>query len=231
MRTVLIELDSVSKLIASKLVIDQISFKIYRGELTTLIGPNGAGKSTLARLVLGLDAPSAGCITRYATNLKIGYVPQKLETGKNLPITVKHFFNLLSPNLNSNFADDLLAFAEFHKLQNLDISKLSGGQLQRLILAATLLNDLDMLILDEPTKSLDVNSQQEFYTILEGIKVDKKLTILMISHDLYTVMKNSNQVICLNHHICCMGSPEDIKHNDQFLSSIGHFSHHHNHKH
>ncbi len=231
--SVLIELDNVSKLLEAKLIIDQVSFKLHKGDLTTLIGPNGAGKTTIAKLITGLESPSSGNII-ILPNLRIGYVPQKLEINKNLPLTVEHFVYLLVANFEYDKWQWLLDFADFNRLRNLDVSKLSGGQLQKILLVATLLNNPDLVILDEPTQSLDINSQQEFYRLLDKIRKETQLTIFMISHDLYTVMKNSDQVICLNGHICCSGRPSDSTHDQDFisaLSTIGFYTHHHDHRH
>jgi zinc transport system ATP-binding protein len=198
-----------------------------------LIGPNGAGKTTIAKLMVGLEKPSKGKIT-IADKLKIGYLPQKFHIDRNLPMSSEHFLNLLAPNIDNNYAQELGNFVDLTKLKNKDISLLSGGQLQKLFLTATLLNKPDLLILDEPTRSLDASSQQEFYHLIEHIKKDLKISIFMISHDLFTVMKNSDQVICLNGHICCSGKPSDLKENKDFLdslSNLGFYTHYHDHKH
>lgn len=231
--TTLIELQNLSKSFGEKQVLHNISFKIEENELTTMIGPNGAGKSTIARLLLGLESPSSGKII-ILPGLKIGYVPQKLETTKNLPITAEYFLNLLAPNADFITNRDLLEFAVFDRLKNLDISKLSSGQLQKLLLAATLMNNPNLLVMDEPTQSLDVQSQQEFYSLIGRIRKRSKLTIFMISHDLHMVMKNSDQVICVNGHVCCNGRPTNVNHDKNFisaLSDIGLYTHHHDHRH
>ncbi|KAJ6644815.1 Zinc import ATP-binding protein ZnuC [Pseudolycoriella hygida] len=204
-----------------------------KGEVTTLIGPNGAGKTTIAKLILRLDKPSSGIISINAP-LKIGYVPQKLDFASNLPITAEKFLHLLTTNNLSQNSTELFDFIKLDSYRTQDISELSGGQLQKLVLAATLLNNPDLVILDEPTQSLDAVSQQEFYKIINQLKKSLNITIFMISHDLFTVIKNSDQVICLNKHICCSGKPNDLTENQDFLdtlSAIGFYTHHHDHKH
>ncbi len=229
----LVEFCNVSKRFGNKSLIDNVSFSIKKGDLTTLIGPNGAGKTTIAKLILGLEPISSGKIL-ISPNLKIGYVPQKLNFSSAMPITVQSFLNLLAPTASNIRPPSLINFSDFNNLKDKDISKLSGGQFQKLMLTATLLNNPDFLILDEPTQSLDVTSQQEFYRLIERIRNDLQITIFMISHDLFTVMRNSDQVICLNGHICCSGRPRELTNNQDFidtLSMIGLYVHHHDHKH
>jgi len=234
----LIEFRNVSKYFGQKVLLENISFAVNQGNLTTLIGPNGAGKTTIAKLILGLEKPSSGKIIT-KPNLKIGYVPQKLDYGAELPITVESFLQLLAPKQSrfvaaNSVQKEIGNLIDLDNLRKHDISNLSGGQFQKLILSATLLNNPDLIILDEPTQSLDVTSQQEFYQAINEIKKQLKITIFMISHDLFTVMKNSDQVICLNKHVCCSGKPNDLTNNKDFLdtlSSIGFYIHHHDHKH
>jgi len=229
----LIKFSNVSKKFGRKSPIMNVSFTVKRGEVTTLIGPNGAGKTTIARLILGLEKPSSGEII-ICPNLKISYVPQKLNFVSNLPISAESFLVLLAGTANATEQQELFDFANIDNYKHHDISELSGGEFQKLMLTATLLNNPDVIILDEPTQSLDVTSQQEFYQIINQIKQRTNITIFMISHDLFTVMKNSDQVICLNGHICCSGKPNDLEQDQQFidsLSSIGLYRHHHDHKH
>jgi len=232
--TSIVELLNVSKSFNQKLLLDKVSFDIQKGSLTTLIGPNGAGKTTIAKLILGLEKPSTGNI-KVSPGLKISYVPQELEFNTNIPLTVEKFVTLLASKEMKN-ADwqRLNAFSEFNSLKHQDIYRLSGGQLQKLLLATTLLQKPNLLILDEPTKSLDVNSQQEFYRLIKDIQHESGVTIFMISHDLFTVMKNSDKVICLNRHVCCSGQPNDLSNNQDFintLSEIGFYAHNHDHTH
>ncbi|XVN42081.1 MAG: metal ABC transporter ATP-binding protein [Candidatus Rickettsia vulgarisii] len=229
---ILVKFDNVSKRFGTKLPLTNISFTLRKGQVTTLIGPNGAGKTTVVKLILGLDTPSSGSIF-IQPNLKIGYVPQKLDFSSNLPMTAQRFLHLLTKNKSNNY-QELFDFVKLKNYENQDISELSGGQFQKLILATTLLDKPDLIVLDEPTQSLDVTSQQEFYQSINKIKKELDVTIFMVSHDLFTVMKNSDQVICLNGHICCSGKPNELDGNQEFLdtlSAIGFYTHHHDHKH
>ncbi len=231
--TTLVEFKSLSKSFHKKILVDNISFKLNKGEITTLIGQNGAGKTTLAKIILGQEKYNSGELI-IKPNIKIGYVPQKLDFGFNMPITAKGLLKTLAPNGIDYDLIDLEEFTGYNKIKNQDISNISGGELQKLLLVGTLMSKPDLLILDEPTQFLDVTSQQEFYQILRELKEKLGITIFMISHDLFTVMKNSDQVICLNGHVCCSGKPTDLDTNSDFknaLSEIGVYVHNHDHKH
>ena len=231
--TTLVEFKSLSKSFHKKILVDNISFKLNKGEITTLIGQNGAGKTTLAKIILGQEKYNSGELI-IKPNIKIGYVPQKLDFGFNMPITAKGLLKTLAPNGIDYNLIDLEEFTGYNKIKNQDISNISGGELQKLLLVGTLMGKPDLLILDEPTQCLDVTSQQEFYQILRELKEKLGITIFMISHDLFTVMKNSDQVICLNGHVCCSGKPTDLDTNSDFknaLSEIGVYVHNHDHKH
>lgn len=229
----IIEFHNVSKKFGNKLPINNISFTVKKNNITTLIGPNGAGKTTIVRLMLGLEKPTSGEII-IDPRLKIGYVPQKFNLSSDLPITVKKFLDLLAPNNLANDIKEIHSFIDLERLKDQEISTLSGGQFQKIVLASSLLSKPDLIILDEPLQSLDVTSQQEFYQLISLIRKKLDITVFMISHDLFTVIKNSDQVICLNGHICCTGTPNAITPNSDFsnaLSSLGFYTHHHDHKH
>ena len=228
-----VEFSSVSKYFDSKLLVDNVSFKLQQREITTLIGQNGAGKTTIAKMILGLEKPTQGQI-RIKDNLKIGYDPQKLDFNFNMPLNAEALMNILVPGGIDKEVSELINFADFDNVRKIDISELSGGQLQKLVLAGTLMDKPDLVILDEPTQYLDVTSQQEFYKLLKQIKETTGLTVFLISHDLFTVMKNSDQVICINGHVCCIGKPNDAGQNLDFknaLSEIGFYVHSHDHRH
>ncbi len=229
----IIEFHNVSKKFGNKLPINNVSFTVKKNNITTLIGPNGAGKTTIVRLMLGLEKPTSGEVI-INPKLKIGYVPQKFNLSSDLPITVKKFLDLLAPNNITNDIKEIHSFIDLERLKDQEISTLSGGQFQKIVLASSLLSKPDLIILDEPLQSLDVTSQQEFYQLISLTRKKLDITVFMISHDLFTVIKNSDQVICLNGHICCTGTPNAITPNSDFsnaLSSLGFYTHHHDHKH
>lgn len=229
----LVEFRSVSKKFDNLLLMDEISFTLNKAEITTLVGQNGAGKTTLIRFILGLENYDSGQVI-VRDGIKIGYVPQKIDFNFSMPLTSMGLLQILTPNgLDKEFFDyrDLI---DIEPIQNQDISRVSGGQLQKLMLIGTLMNKPDLIILDEPTQFLDLASQQNFYRILGEVKNKLGTTIFMISHDLFTVMRNSDQVICLNGHVCCSGKPSDVENNINFknaLSEIGVYIHNHDHDH
>jgi zinc transport system ATP-binding protein len=219
---------NVSHSYGKQIIIDQVSFDLKSGEITTLIGPNGAGKTTIAKLLLSINSPIGGDIKVFAK--KVSYAPQQLELNPNLPITTNDLLRYLAPEYrNSKFFDDVADFINFKNLASYPVEKLSGGQRQRILLGAAILQNPELMVLDEPTQGLDVNSQDAFYYLIEKVRTVLGTTIFIISHDLFTVMKNADQVLCLNKHICCQGRPTHtvVKGSD----AVGFYTHHHDHAH
>lgn len=229
----IIEFENVLKAYNGKVLVDNVSFALQHGEITTLMGQNGAGKTTIAKIILGLEKATKGK-TWVKPNLKIGYVPQKLGINANLPLVAGDLFNILAPHGGRGEVLDEISFIDFPKLKDKKVSDLSGGELQKVILYGTLANEPELVILDEPVQYLDVASQQEFYKTLVRLRKKILLSVFMISHDLFTVMKNSDQVICINGHVCCIGKPNDLGSNSELqnaLTEIGLYIHAHNHDH
>lgn len=220
--------NNVSHSYGKQLIIDQVSFTLETGTITTLIGPNGAGKTTIAKLLLGIEKPIYGSVLHCTS--KVSYAPQNIKINNNLPMTAKGFLKYIAPQYESSpLAKEVLEFMNFHTIQDKQINILSGGQRQGLVLASAILQSPELLVLDEPTQALDINGQQEFYKLLEKIRFSLGSTIFIISHDLFTVMKNSDQVLCLNHHICCKGMPTHTV--IKGIDGVSFYSHHHDHKH
>jgi zinc transport system ATP-binding protein len=235
----IIKFEKIYKNFNSKPALEDINFSINKGEILTIIGPNGAGKTTIAKLALGIEKPTSGKITT-KKKIVIGYVPQKLEINPNLPLDVKSFLEILSGKDSLNQEEYRTALEvsmlEIDIFQSIDT--LSGGQIQRLLIAAAILRKPDLLILDEPLQGLDINGQANFYNIIESIRQKYQAAILMISHDLFTVMKKSSEVVCLNKHICCRGTSADLVDQDKYLrvfgiesQNIGIYKHAHDHSH
>ena len=230
----LVEFHQVSKKFHSKIVLENVSFSLRKGLITTLIGQNGSGKTTIAKMILGLARPNSGKID-IKSAISMGYVPQKLDYYKALPMNANSLLLMLARNYDKSAFDHLDGIFKFEHLLDQDIANLSGGQLQKMMLVATILSKPDLLILDEPTQYLDVSSQQQFYRILDWVKETQHTSIFIISHDLFAVMKNSDEVICINEHICCSGKPSAIK-SDPALAKvmggeIGVYIHKHDHEH
>lgn len=233
--TPLIELQHICVDFSHRRILDNISLVINKGKITTLIGPNGAGKSTLVKVLLGLQKPTEGKIKKQK-KLKIGYVPQKLKLNDTLPLSVQRFLSLAG-----RFStQELLEAVELVGAQNLlksSMHNLSGGETQRILLARALLQRPDVLVLDEPAQGVDVQGQIELYDLINTVRVRFGCAVFMVSHDLHLVMAKTDEVICLQHHICCSGAPIDIKNHPNYLAMFGDrsreilafYEHHHTH--
>lgn len=189
-------------------VLRDVNFSIARGEIVTIVGPNGSGKSSLLRALIGALPPASGSVTR-APDLAIGYVPQKLQIDATLPMTAARFLNLPRKQRSADIFQ-ALAQAGVSDLAHQQMTGLSGGQFQRVLLARALLGQPEILILDEPTQGLDQPGAAAFYRQIEDLRRDFGLAILMVSHDLHVVMAASDRVLCLNGHVCCEGTPQVV---------------------
>ncbi|MCU5775894.1 zinc ABC transporter ATP-binding protein ZnuC [Erwiniaceae bacterium BAC15a-03b] len=233
----LITLENISVSFGQRRVLSDVSLKLEPGRILTLLGPNGAGKSTLVRVVLGLIAPSAGKLDRPA-GLRIGYVPQKLHLDSTLPLTVDRFMRLRPGVKRADILPALKRVQAGHLLEY-PLQKLSGGETQRVLLARALLNNPQLLVLDEPTQGVDVNGQVALYDLIDQLRRELNCGVLMVSHDLHLVMAKTDEVLCLNQHICCSGTPEVVSTHPEFISMFGPrgaeqlaiYRHHHNHRH
>ena len=190
-------------------VLDGVSLSVSRGEIVTIVGPNGSGKSTLLRALIGALKPNQGKVRR-AEGLRIGYVPQKLHIDPSLPMTVRRFLDL-PHRVAEDEALSALDRAGVAGVVHRQMSDLSGGQFQRVLLARAILIDPDILMLDEPTQGLDQPGQAAFYRQIEDVRARLGCAVLMVSHELHVVMSASDRVICLNGHICCEGTPEVVR--------------------
>lgn len=234
---ILIELQDICVNFEQRRILDTISLNITKGNITTLIGPNGAGKSTLVKVILGLQKVDSGKIIRQA-GIRIGYVPQKLKLNDSLPLTVNRFLKLAG-RFSSQELSDALRLVGGEHLQHNDMHKLSGGETQRVLLARALLQRPDLLVLDEPAQGVDVQGQIDLYDLIHTLRNRFGCAVLMVSHDLHLVMAKTDDVICLQHHICCSGSPENISKHPSYLAMFGHrnketlafYQHHHEHHH
>jgi len=223
-------------------VLDGVEVTVEPGEIVTLVGPNGSGKSTLVKVLLGVVRPDRGSVAR-KPGLRIGYVPQKLHIDPSLPMTVTRFLSLPTRHSAAKVAG-VVARTGIAGLETRQMTALSGGQFQRVLLARALLTDPDLLILDEPTQGLDQPGEAAFYQLLEQVRRDTGVGVFMVSHDLHVVMSASDRVVCLNHHVCCSGTPTVVKNAPEYRALFGYGTHgtlalyqhdhdhdHHNHDH
>jgi zinc transport system ATP-binding protein len=233
----LISARGVSMMRGAREVLSNVDLDVRPGEIVTLIGPNGAGKTTLVRLLLGIEQPTLGRIAKPATT-RIGYVPQRFDVDSTIPMTVASFLAL---GADVSKTDIKAALDEAGALRTLDqqLSKLSGGETQRVLIARALLRRPNLLILDEPASGVDFTGEADLYDLIDRLRDKHNLGILLISHDLHVVMARSDRVICLNGHVCCSGKPEDVSQHASYVrifgphaaTALGVYRHHHDHEH
>lgn len=235
--TPLIRLENINMTFGEQSVLENINLAIYPKSITTIVGPNGGGKSTLLKVLLKLQPATSGAVF-HAKDLKIGYVPQKLHLDHSIPITVTKFLSLTPKSQKEHIQQALELFNIGHLCQN-SMQKLSGGELQRVLLARAILARPQLLVLDEPMQGVDITGQTELYQLLNKTRQWLDCAIFMVSHDLNIVMANTDEVLCINRHICCAGTPEAVSSDpsfihffgDQFAKNVAFYSHHHNHHH
>lgn len=233
----LLEVSDLAVKRGSKQVLHDISFDLSPREILCVIGPNGAGKSTLAKALLGLVPATSGRIERRA-GLRIGYVPQKVTIEPTLPISVTRLMRLTERHSKADI-ENALTRVGAAGLADRPAHELSGGELQRVMLARALLGHPDLLILDEPTQSIDHAGQAQLYDLLLGLRNEGDIAIFLISHDLHVVMAGAERVLCLNGHVCCEGTPSSVARDPAFRALFGErdarhfglFQHHHDHAH
>lgn len=215
-------------------ILHDVSFELQADKILTIIGPNGAGKSSIIRILLGLQKPDNGSVW-IRPGLRIGYVPQKIHIDSLMPLTVERFIRLSgSKSIHTALEATCISHLRMQPVQHL-----SGGEFQRVLLARALLQEPELLVLDEPAQGVDVMGQGELYELIAQLRDEHKFGVLMVSHDLHLVMQKTDQVLCLNQHICCSGQPEDVSQHPEYLRLFGSFpseglaiyTHNHNHSH
>ncbi|UUV08239.1 MULTISPECIES: metal ABC transporter ATP-binding protein [Ruegeria] len=200
-------------------VLSHVDMAVEPGEIVTIVGPNGSGKTSLLRAIIGATRPCAGHVS-LKPGLKIGYVPQKLHVDPTLPISVERFMRL-TDRVSRRQCVEALETAGVPDLLKRQMSQLSGGQFQRVLLARALINKPDLLLLDEATQGLDQRGSASFYQQIEAVRRETGCAILMISHELHVVMSASDRVICLNGHVCCEGSPAVVASAPEYRALFG----------
>jgi zinc transport system ATP-binding protein len=215
---VLVEAQGVTVRIGRSELLSAVDLTIHAREVVSLVGPNGAGKTTLIRVLLGLLKPVAGRVWRHP-GMVIGYVPQRVQMDPILPLTVRRFLTI-GAGRRREVAPVLAATGAAHLEQAL-MHELSGGELQRVMLARALVREPALLILDEPAQGVDFSGQLELYELIERIRTERGCGVLLVSHDLHVVMGATDRVICLNRHVCCSGAPETVTQHPEYLSLFG----------
>lgn len=211
----LVEVKDLFVVFGEHTILDDISFSIDRGDIVAVIGPNGAGKTVLLKTLLGIQKPTSGEII-LKKGLKTGYAPQKLEFDRDFPMTVEEFMLMQSKNRIIFPAREvrekistLLDEVGVVDVALKKIGELSGGQLQRVLIAASLAGDPDIVYLDEPSAGVDIGGEQTIYHLIDKIHKSRGLTLVIVSHDIDFVYRASNKVLCLNRRKLCFGIPEE----------------------
>jgi zinc transport system ATP-binding protein len=222
--------------VRGKEILSDISFALHGKEIITLIGPNGAGKTSLVRILLGLSEASSGRVMR-KHDLRIGYVPQRIHIPDVMPLRVVDFLNVTA-GYSIEQCQQKLDEVNCGYLLYSPMQTISGGEMQRVLLARALLKQPQLLVLDEPASGMDIIGQQALYEMIRNIRDKHDCSIFMVSHDLHLVMAATDQVICLNTHICCTGHPDAVSEHPEYLKLFGDaidglalYSHNHDHEH
>ena len=215
---ILVKLNEVGIRQNDKWLVKGVSLVVEKGKIVTLIGPNGSGKSTTAKIALGIYKKIEGQVEKY-TN-KVGYVPQKISIDWTLPLRVNDFM-LLTENLKDDAINEALSLTGVVHLKNKNLGNLSGGEFQRVLLARAISKKPDLLVLDEPVQGVDFTGEIALYELIKKISDTLNCGILLISHDLHTVMSATDHVVCLNGHVCCSGSPIDVAENHEYKALFG----------
>lgn len=229
-------------------VLRGVNLRVPRGQVVALIGPNGSGKTTLLRVLLGLQRPGAGRIELFGTTdlraalPRIGYVPQRLELERSFALSVReflalrlretrHWFWMPRTRVDGFLRDTLAEIGAAHLLDH-SLAHLSGGQLQRVLIAFSLLSRPELLLLDEPTAGVDAPGEETFYDLISAIQKRHHMTVVLVSHDLSMVYRHAHRVYALNGVICCEGTPEEVMNAESLKQAFGlHVSPYHQHHH
>jgi len=222
---------------SGKWLVRGVSFSIAPAEIVTLIGPNGSGKSTTAKAILGVCELDEGNRT-FSNDLRIGYVPQKIEIDWTLPLSVERFMSATG-SLSKSEIDENLERTSVKHLKKSQLRNLSGGELQRVLLARAIARKPNLLVLDEPVQGVDFAGEIALYDLIVEIRNELQCGILMISHDLHVVMAATDRVICLNGHVCCQGTPGAVAESSEYkhlfgeraIGSLAVYQHQHDHQH
>lgn len=240
-----VEVTGLTVAYGTKPVLEDVSFSIPKGSLTAVIGPNGSGKTTLIRTILGLVRPASGTVSIFGKPLAsarniIGYVPQKFNFDPTFPITVGEFLRLGVRDSSGDAIRKTLHEVGLvpHILTHL-LGSLSGGQLQRVLIAQAIINEPELLILDEPATGIDVVGEAAFYDVIEHLNEDHGTTVVLISHDVSMVAQKVDQVICVNRKLLCSGPPKktltkstlEALFKDKSVYEHAHPEGHHHHEH
>jgi zinc transport system ATP-binding protein len=200
----ILEVSNLTVKVQDRTILENVSFKVKRGTTLAIVGPNGAGKTMLFRALLGL-VPHTGEI-KWAKDVRIGYVPQKLAA-TDIPISVKEF---LSFKKGSDMEKCLHAVGLDKAVLDRALGVLSGGQLQRVLIAWAVIDEPNILLFDEPTTGVDIDSEEAVYEMLNALEHERGITVILISHDVHVIRDYSEQMLALNRQVICQDESEAI---------------------
>jgi len=191
-----------------EMVLENVSFDLKEGENLIVMGPNGSGKSVLLKTLLGL-IPHKGKIT-WEEGIKIGYVPQRFAPEKDFPLNLEEFFNF--KKITPHRLKELMASVGLNdeSILKKTIGEISPGQLQRALIAWSLIDRPNVLLFDEPTSGIDIGGEETVYKLLSKLEKERDLTIIFVTHDLSLIHKLADTVLCLNKKMICYGTPDEI---------------------
>lgn len=217
--SLLIDAQTISLERQGRALLEAVDLSVHAGEIVTLIGLNGAGKSTLVRILLGLVAPTSGTVTR-RDDLRIGYTPQQVERDVTLPLSVEAFLRLGGHYSAADIAR-VLERVDAGPTRKGALATLSGGEMQRALLARALLRKPDLLVLDEPLAGVDLAGEAELYKLISDIRDETGAGVLLVSHDIHFVMAQADKVIFLNRKVLCSGAPRQVANHPLFRGTFG----------
>jgi len=230
----LLSVKHLSVRLEDKLIVEDLSFELAAGERLSVLGPNGAGKTVLLKALLNL-LPYKGEVL-WAPNVRIGYVPQKIDADTHLPLTFVDLFRAKCTTLK-------VSFNELHEIANsvgltrqilqTPVGHLSGGQFQRGLIGFSLIGNPNVLLMDEPTASVDEPGEEHIYELINRLQTEHNLASIMVSHDLSFVFRYATTVLCLNRQKVCFGSPMEALTPEMlaklYVEAVGVYHHHHDH--
>lgn len=225
----ILEVKNLEVRIDGNLILSNLNFEVRHGETLAVIGPNGAGKSVLFRSLLGLVPITKGVIN-WQKNIRIGYVPQKLAIEKSLPLNVEEFLNFKKDDKKIKEALELTGLRDRRVLTK-KIGTLSGGELQRVLIAWAIVDNPDVILFDEPLTGIDIGGEETIYSLLHKLNDAKDTTVVLISHDLGIVYKYADSVLCLNKKQICLGKPSQVINRESTKKLYGEMVSFHDHKH
>ncbi|MBF0147898.1 MAG: ATP-binding cassette domain-containing protein [Magnetococcales bacterium] len=201
-------------------ILDRVSIEVHAGEIVTVVGPNGAGKTTLLKILLGIRSCRASQVWR-KPGIRMGYVPQNIPIDPVMPMTVGRFLNLGMERKTESSIREALELTGVAHLYPSPVHGLSGGEFKRMVLARAMLGRPDVLVLDEPVQGVDYAGELELYRLIGTLRDQFSCGVLLVSHDLHIVMRATDRVVCLNHHVCCTGQPEQVSNHPEFKELFG----------